>query len=353
MARSADTPRPALRVTGLICTFGAVRAVDDIDLEVASGSLLVLLGPSGCGKTTTLRLLAGFERPDAGTIDLDGRRVSGGGVHEPPERRRIGYVAQDLALFPHLDTWHNVAYGLRGVSRPERTARVAELLAMTGLSDVADRMPHELSGGMAQRVALCRALAPRPSVLLLDEPFSSLDQALRSTLRDEVRALLRAAGQTAVMVTHDQEEALSMADRVAVMRDGRIEQLGSPDEVHDRPATPWVGTFVGLGRLVPMVEEDDTAMTPLGRVRIIGERGATSVLLRPEHLRLVPPGEGDADAIVTARRFEGSNVTLRLESAGIDGLWADCPSGQRGLRVGDRVGVQLRADPPPVAFRDT
>lgn len=343
---------PALRARGLGCSFGTVRAVTDVDLELARGEFLVVLGPSGSGKTTTLRLLAGFERLDSGTVELDGRLVAGPGRHEPPERRLMGYVAQDLALFPHLDVWHNVAYGLRTLGADERDRRVRELLDMAGLGgDLGMRLPHQLSGGMAQRVALCRALAPRPAVLLLDEPFSSLDRALRTSLRDEVRQLLRVARQTVVMVTHDQEEALSMADRVAVMRDGRIVQVGAPDEVHDRPASPWVATFLGHGCLVPMVDHEGMAETPLGAVRTARVvPGATRLLVRPEHLRLMAPGEGACDAVVEGRRFEGSAVMLVLRAGGIEGLWATCPADQRSLRVGDRVGLLLRDDPPPVAF---
>jgi iron(III) transport system ATP-binding protein len=342
---------PALRARGLGCSFGLVRAVRDVDLDVVRGELLVLLGPSGCGKTSTLRLLVGFERPDTGTVELDGIVVSGPGRHVPPEQRRIGYVAQDLALFPHLDTWHNIAYGLRSWTQAERDRRVRELMSLAGLEGLDSRLPHQLSGGMAQRVALCRALAPRPAVVLMDEPFGSLDQTLRTALRDELRALLRDAGQTAVMVTHDQEEALSMGDRVAVMRDGTIVQIGAPDEVHDRPVDPWVGTFVGHGRLVPMVERDGMADTPLGTVRMATTvPGADQLLIRPEHLELVPPGSGTCDAIVEARRFEGSSVMLVLQAAGTDGLWATCPVEQRGLEVGDHVGLVLRDRPPPVAF---
>jgi len=344
---------PALRIHGLGCSFGAVRAVRDVDLEVSRGELLVVLGPSGSGKTSMLRLIAGFERPDTGTIELDGRVVAGPGRHEPPERRRVGYVAQDLALFPHLDVRHNVAYGLRDLPPEERDRRVDALLDLAGLSGVGGRMPHQLSGGMAQRVALCRALAPRPGMVLLDEPFASLDQALRASLRDEVRRLLRLAGQTAVMVTHDQEEALSIADRVAVMRDGSIVQVGAPDEVHDRPLDPWVGSFLGHGRLVPMVGRDGVAETSLGSVRMARVvPAATRLLVRPEHLRLVAPGAGTCDAVVEARRYEGSAVMLLLRVGDLDGLWAACPADQRGIRVGDSVGVVLRDDPPPVAFAD-
>lgn len=342
---------PALRARGLTLSFGQVRAVDRVDLDVARGELVVLVGPSGSGKTTTLRLLAGFERPDGGTVELDGRLVTGPDRHEPPERRRLGFVAQDLALFPHLDAWHNIAYGLRGWECADRDARVAELLDLVGLAGLGSRMPHQLSGGMAQRVALCRALAPRPAVLLLDEPFASLDQALRVALRDEVRRLLSATRQTVVMVTHDQEEALSMGDRVAVMRDGTIAQVGTPEEVHDRPGDPWVGTFLGHGRLVPMTERDGVAETALGSVRTATRvPGATRLLVRPEHLQLVAPEAGGCEAIVEARRFEGSAVMLALRAGGVSDLWATCPAELRGLQVGDRVGLLLRDVPPPVAF---
>ena len=220
-----EAPPIALRCDGLSKAFGDAAAVDDASFHVTAGTVLALLGPSGCGKTTTLRLIAGLDRPDAGTIVLGGSEVQGPDVSVPPERRRVGLVFQDYALFPHLDVRANVGFGLS--RRNGRAARVAETLELVGLSALASRMPHELSGGQQQRVALARALAPNPRVVLLDEPFSNLDAALRNDLRNDVRRVLRESGTTAVFVTHDQEEALSLADQVAVMIDGRVLQVGA------------------------------------------------------------------------------------------------------------------------------
>ncbi|MBA2275642.1 MAG: ABC transporter ATP-binding protein, partial [Chloroflexi bacterium] len=222
----SDGVQAAVRLSGVEKHFGRVTALDHFDLELRSGSMLALLGPSGCGKTTALRLIAGFERPDAGTIEVGGRRVASADASVPPERRRVGLVFQDFALFPHLSVRDNVAYGIR--RDPDRDVRVNELLELVGLRADERRMPHELSGGMQQRVAIARALAPRPDVMLLDEPFSNLDQALRTQLRAEVREILRDARQSAIFVTHDQGEALTIADQVAVMSRGRIEQVAAP-----------------------------------------------------------------------------------------------------------------------------
>jgi iron(III) transport system ATP-binding protein len=238
----------AVRIKGLARRFGDVIAVDSVDLEVRAGEMLTVLGPSGCGKTTVLRLVAGLDTPDGGTIDIGGRRVAGGGAMVPPERRRVGMVFQDVALFPHLSVRDNIGYGLRG--DPDREVRINELLELIDLPDAARRMPHQLSGGMQQRVAVARALAPRPDVVLLDEPFSSLDAALRTQLRGDVREILRAAGTAAVFVTHDQDEALTLGDRMAVMVRGRIEQIDVPEVVYGEPATPFVATFVGTTNLV-------------------------------------------------------------------------------------------------------
>ena len=215
----------AVRVRGLRRAFGDVVAVDDVDLDVRPGEMLTVLGPSGCGKTTVLRLIAGLDRPDAGTIEIGGRRVAGPGASIPPERRRVGMVFQDVALFPHLSVRDNIGYGLR--RDPDRAVRIGELLELIDLPDAGDRMPHQLSGGMQQRVAVARALAPRPDVVLLDEPFSSLDAALRTQLRGDVREILRAAGTAAVFVTHDQDEALTLGDRMAVMVRGHVEQVAT------------------------------------------------------------------------------------------------------------------------------
>ncbi|MBC7373654.1 MAG: ABC transporter ATP-binding protein, partial [Frankiales bacterium] len=223
----------ALRVRGLSKAFGA-PVLNGLDLDVVAGSLVALLGPSGCGKTTLLRLVAGFEPTDAGTVEVGGQLVAGPGCHVAPERRRVGIVPQEGALFPHLSVHDNVAFGLTRAQR--RGTRPDEVLELVGLAELGRRMPHELSGGQQQRVALARALAPRPSLVLLDEPFSALDAGLRATVRAEVRASLQAAGAAAVLVTHDQQEALSVADVVAVVRDGQVVQAGDPWSVYAQPA---------------------------------------------------------------------------------------------------------------------
>ncbi|MDQ3346072.1 MAG: ABC transporter ATP-binding protein, partial [Chloroflexota bacterium] len=228
--------------------FDDVIAVDGVDLDVRRGEFLSVLGPSGCGKTTLLRLVAGFERPDSGGIEIGGRVVAGPRRHLPPEQRHIGMVFQESALFPHLDVAGNIGFGL---PRRDRESRIAELVALVGMAGLQRRMPHELSGGQQQRVALARALAPHPALILLDEPFSSLDATLRSQLRVDVREILRSAGATTLFVTHDQGEALEISDRVAVMRAGRIEQVSTPAELYLRPVNRFVAGFVGEANLLP------------------------------------------------------------------------------------------------------
>ena len=300
----------AISVQGLSKRFGDVAAVRSVGFELRSGELLGVLGPSGCGKTTVLRLLAGFERPDAGTVQIDGRAVVGDGVWLPPERRRVGIVAQDFALFPHLTVGQNVAFGLdKRASSPARRwfggaalpARAQELLELVGLAEFGARYPHELSGGEAQRVALARALAPSPATVLLDEPFSNLDQNLRSSLRLQLREILRAAQIAAVFVTHDREEALSLADRIAVMREGGLEQLGTPLEVYYHPRNLFVAKFAGDANVLAGTRAEDGAETALGRLAI-EEPGAEAapgagldVVLRPEQISLGPPEAAGAD----------------------------------------------------------
>src|SRR5918995_5329936 len=251
-----------LTVRGVAKAFGRTQALAGVDLSVASGGFVAVLGPSGCGKTTLLRCIAGFERIDGGEVTIDGRLLAGGRVHMPPHRRRVAVVPQEGALFPHLCVGDNVAYGLDRMAR--RSGRVAEVLALVGLAGFEQRMPHELSGGQQQRVAVARALAPRPPLVLLDEPFSALDAGLRVELRRDVRAALRADGATAVLVTHDQGEALSMADEIAVMRAGRIVQGGSPTDVYRAPADLWVAGFIGEAVLVPAAMDGRCARTALG-----------------------------------------------------------------------------------------
>ncbi|MFV2062736.1 MAG: ABC transporter ATP-binding protein [Chloroflexota bacterium] len=346
---------PVVRLDGIRKAFGDVVALDEVSLELEKGSILALLGPSGCGKTTALRLISGFEQPDAGTVDMNGRRVASPTSMVPPERRRIGMVFQDLALFPHMSARQNVAYGIR--RDPDHSVRTDELLEMVGLSGDAERMPHELSGGMQQRVALARALAPRPDVLLLDEPFSSLDQAMRTQLRGELRQILREARQSAIFVTHDQGEALTIADRVAVMTRGRVLQVDAPEIIYAVPATPYVATFIGVSNLVPADVESGFASTRFGAVRLIGPAdeqpsGHALCLLRPEHFTVqeAPDGPSSADGWeVIDRRFSGSEILLELRSGDGERLWVEAGGRVRHLGLGDRVEVELK-DVETVAF---
>jgi iron(III) transport system ATP-binding protein len=293
--------------------FGRIRAVDCASLQVPDGELVALLGPSGSGKTTLLRVLAGFEAPDGGRVAIGGRPVAGDGVWVEPEHRRIGMVFQDGALFPHLTVTGNVAFGV-----PDRPERVGECLQLEGLADRGRAFPHELSGGERQRIALARALAADPSVVLLDEPFAALDAGLRETLRSEVREILKAAGASALLVTHDQSEALSLADTVAVMRDGRIAQVGTPEEVYERPRSRWVAEFLGEADVLPGIARAGVVECELGRFGAPAElAGDVEVVLRPESVAVgmgVTP-EAHARAVVVSRAFYGHDQLLELELA--------------------------------------
>lgn len=294
--RKAERGDVALRCAGLRKRFGTTVAVDGVDLEVGRGQLMALLGPSGCGKTTTLRMIAGLERPDDGDVWIDGRQVCGVGW-VPAERRRVGFVFQDLALFPHLDVWHNVAFGLRDAP----AGRVEEMIALARLQGLERRMPHELSGGQQQRVALARALLPAPDLVLLDEPFSNLDRMLRADVRAEVRELLRVAGVTSVFVTHDNEEALSIADRIAVMVRGEIRQAGTPFEVYANPVDREVAELVGDINGLPAEVRDHVAMSVVGEVdaRDLPD-GPCRVLVRPEAVGILPDERGQAVVVDVA-----------------------------------------------------
>ncbi|MEU7901670.1 ABC transporter ATP-binding protein [Actinoplanes sp. NPDC049118] len=311
----------ALTVTAAGKCYGAVTALADVRLSVPAGTLAAVLGPSGCGKTTLLRCIAGLERLDAGEIRVAGSVVAGPRLHVPAHRRRVALVPQEGALFPHLPVSGNVGYGLDRTAR--RSGRVDEVLALVGLDGYQHRMPHQLSGGQQQRVALARALAPRPRLILLDEPFSALDAGLRAELRQDVRAALRADGATAVLVTHDQAEALSLADQVAVMRDGAVVHDGSPADVYTVPADPWVANFVGDAMLLPGLVRAGRAHTALGEAPVHrggadnGDRAVT-VLLRPEQVRLAPPEtppSGQITGRVLRHDFHGhdSLTVVRLD----------------------------------------
>jgi iron(III) transport system ATP-binding protein len=319
-------------------SFGSVRAVQDVTLEIGRGEFVALLGPSGCGKTTLLRLIAGFEAPDTGSVRI-GDAVVAGGAWVPPERRHVGMVFQDYALFPHLTVARNVGYGL---PRGGRAARVAEALALVGLADHGDRYPHELSGGQQQRVALARALAPEPAVVLLDEPWSNIDPVLRSSMRDELAAILRATGVTVLLVTHEQEEAFSLADRVALMRDGTVVQTGAPEEIYYRPATRWAAEFVGAANVLPGRLEDGLVETLVGRFPAPNgdEPGDVQVLVRPELLVLAvdPAGEGE----VVCREFRGHDVFYRVRLPDGTTVCSQRPSNE-SIPLGARVALRPHA----------
>jgi iron(III) transport system ATP-binding protein len=305
-------PRAAIDCRGLVKRFAGVPAVSELDLTVPQGTLVALLGPSGCGKTTTLRMIAGFERLDAGSVHIGGRVVADESVHVPPERRHVGMVFQEYALFPHMDVATNVAYGLQGSNH--RSDRVSEVLGLVGLSDRAHSMPSDLSGGEQQRVALARALAPRPHVVLLDEPFSNLHAGLRDQLRSDVRSILAEAGTTAVLVTHDQEEALGLADEVAVMLNGRVVQQADPETVYHRPVTRDVAAFVGQANFLPGYARGATVECPLGTIDVVNRTsGPVLVMIRPEGLHLAVRSSGRG--IILRREFFGHDqlVTLQLD----------------------------------------
>ncbi|GAA0898741.1 ABC transporter ATP-binding protein [Pseudonocardia zijingensis] len=327
----------AIDATGVTKSFGANRAVDRADLRVRRGELVALLGPSGSGKTTLLRLLAGFEAPDSGTVRIGGRLVAGEGVWEEPDRRRIGMVFQDGALFSHLTVGENLEFG-----KP-RPGRAQECLALVGLADRAASYPHELSGGERQRVALARALAVDPDVVLLDEPFAALDEGLRVGLREEVAAVLRAAGASALLVTHNQEEALSLADVVAVMRSGRIEQVGAPREIYERPVSRWVAEFLGDADAVPGSVAGEFISTELGAFPAPGVRDRGEVILRPEQIEIVDDGAGPT-ATVLGHSYFGHDQIVWLELASGVRLRSRT-HGRVSWGTGATVRLRLSGDP--------
>ncbi len=341
-----------LEVDGVTRRFGAETAVSKLSLSVRDGEFLTFLGPSGCGKTTTLRLIAGLERPDEGRIDLDGDRVADAdGTFAPPENRDVGVVFQDFALFPHMTVGENIAFGLQERDDERTDDRVTELLDLVGLADKREAYPENLSGGQQQRVALARSLAPEPDVLLLDEPFSNLDVDLRVEMREEVRRIVKEAGVTTVSVTHDQEEALSISDRVAVMSDGQLQQVGTPEEVFQRPKSRFVAEFLGHASFLPgHIEEDvvKTTLGPIGRDRIHGltveyDWTTIDVLVRPDDLLARPAGEREADGRVIYRRYLGPTVLYRVELD--SGEVLECMHNHSDrLELNEAVTVELAAN---------
>jgi len=339
-----------LELQQLSHAYGGHTVVHDLSLHLAPGTIGCLLGPSGCGKTTVLRCIAGFERPDAGLIRVGSALVSGPGQHMPTERRQIGMVFQNYALFPHLKVGANIAFGLQAMPSAARDKRVDELLDLVGLPTQSNKYPHELSGGQQQRVALARALAPRPRLLLLDEPFSSLDVDLRERLASEVRTILRAEGTTAILVTHDQHEAFAMADEVGVMQHGRIEQWDTPYNLYHLPANRFVADFVGQGAFVPGEALDGGAIRiELGMLRHPAAVAATrwksgnlvTVLLRPDDI--VHDDGSQVTAEVVGKAFRGAEFlyTLRLASGQL--VLSLVPS-HHDHAPGERIGIRLDVD---------
>ena len=305
-----------IELAGVSKRFGSVTAVQSLSCAVWPGEVFALIGPSGSGKSTTLRLIAGFERPDEGTITIGDRLVAGPGVFVPPEQRGVGMVFQDYALFPHLNVAENVGFGLRGYKRAERERRVDEVLALVGLRGLEHRYSHQLSGGQQQRVALARALAPAPAVLLLDEPLSNLDADLRAQTRRELARILRLTGITALLVTHDQQEAFVLADRVAILSAGRLEQVGTPEEVYERPATRFVADFVGEADFLPAEARGLSLVTEVGSVSNPGlpSGSAVELMIRPDDVDLLFNPASDVE--IVGRQYRGEEVAyaLRLHS---------------------------------------
>jgi putative spermidine/putrescine transport system ATP-binding protein len=356
-ARDGGSAREGSSVSlrDLTRVFGATRALDGLSLEIAPGELVALLGPSGCGKTTALRIVAGFEYADSGEVLVAGRDVSGA----PAARRDMGMVFQSYSLFPNMSALDNVAFGLRmrKVGAGERRRKAGELLDMVGLAGQARQYPHQLSGGQQQRVALARALAIEPRVLLLDEPLSALDAKVRLQLREQIRTLQQRLGTTTLFVTHDQEEALSMADRVGVMKDGRLEQIAAPDELYSQPATAFVAEIVGVMNRLPGLLEGDGSVRVLDVVVPVsgpsaGDGSAVDVLVRPEGLNCEVAQNGNG--IVTTRTFLGSVTRLGVLLSGDVTVQVDKPSTvAASIPPGTSVAVTLPPDPvlvaPPVS----
>ena len=342
----------ALKLDGLAKRFADITAVGGVSIELATGEHLALIGPSGCGKSTILLMVAGLMAPDGGEILIGQRRVAGNGSWVEPDKRRVGMVFQDYALFPHLTVSNNIAFGLDRLGRSERQQRVAEVLSLVGLEALSGRYPHELSSGQQQRVALARSLAPDPAVVLLDEPFSNLDRTLRESLRVETKEVLRRAGATAILVTHDHSEALGFGDRIAVMRAGHILQIGSPEELFDFPEDEFVATFLGSADFLPAHRVDGGMISSevgrFGPIELPADRDL-AVMVRPHEVTF--DADADGPASIVSREYQGSTVLYEL--AFESGSRLSCrraPSPR--FEVGAQVQVRLIEGYPPVLFSE-
>ena len=334
-----------LEVEDIQLGYDGTPVVCGLDFALDAGEIGCLLGASGCGKTTALRAIAGFEPLDRGTIRIDGRVVSSRDVRIAPEQRSVGMVFQDHALFPHLTVEANIGFGIRKLDRSVRRERIRELLALTGLSGLQERYPHELSGGQQQRIALARALAPEPAVLLMDEPFSNLDTGLRRQMGDEIRSLLKARGTATLLVTHDQQEAFALADRIGLMFNGRMLQWDSPYQLYHRPVCRYVAAFTGRGSYIRAEVDDAGIHHALGHSplpdHIEAAPGAElELLIRPDDIRL---DEGGCPARVVARQFQGADILYRLELPGGEEVGALFPS-HDNHETGSMIGITLDAD---------
>ncbi len=348
----------ALALTGITRRFGDYTAVDDVSFEVGRGELLAVVGASGSGKTTTLRIAAGYEVPDAGTVTLGGVDIT----HVPPERRGFGMVFQHYALFPHMPVAHNVAFGLeaRGVNKTDRLEKARQALAAVGLTDAGDRAIQSLSGGEQQRVALARAMVIEPAALLLDEPLSNLDPTLRQTMRDDLRAMLRRVGVPALFVTHDQEDAFAISDRIALLKLGKLLQCGTAEELYHRPVSREVASFIGRGTILPAVDNGATATVTIGGrttdIPVVRADGIASrvehayVVLRPDALDLASADDPHAwSGRIINRRFAGGAVMYRVELG--DDVTVEVESANGTAREGERVGVAPTRGPFPLVPR--
>ena len=352
---------PILQLKNLSKTFPASNspAVDNVSLELREGELLGLLGPSGCGKTTLLRIVAGFEKVSQGQVELAGKIVSDRNKNVPPEKRNTGMVFQDYALFPHLTVAENIAFGLKGkktvanggifhngrLKNTEIQRRISNVLDLVGLSGLEKRYPHELSGGQQQRIALARAIAPQPALILLDEPLSNLDVQVRHRLRAEIRAILKAAGTTAIFVTHDREEALAISDKIAVMRDGKLEQVGTPEEIYTQPRSRFVAEFVTQANFLTAIRDGQNWTTEIGEVKLptaisIAECDRAELMLRQEDIMVTPDPNNDSQVTVKERQFLGREYRYCLETASGKRLHARTTI-SNPVAVGTKVNVSV------------